>query len=53
MLSGQLPTAALIRQAAAASAAVLRPSDELHSPAAYKQEMAKVYIERAVNAALA
>jgi CO/xanthine dehydrogenase FAD-binding subunit len=53
MLSEQMPTAALIRQAAAASAALLRPSDELHAPAAYKQEMAKVYIERAVNAALA
>jgi len=53
LLSKQLPTAALIRQAAAASAVELRPSDELHAPAAYKQEIAKVYIERAVNAALA
>ena len=52
LLTGQLPTAALIRQAAAASAAALRPSDELHAPAAYKQEMAKLYIERAVTAAV-
>jgi carbon-monoxide dehydrogenase medium subunit len=52
LLSGQLPTADLIREAAAASAAVLRPSDELQAPAAYKQEMAKVYIERAVKAAV-
>lgn len=52
LLSGQQPTADLIRQAAAASAAVLRPSDELHAPAAYKQAMAKLYIERAVKAAV-
>jgi carbon-monoxide dehydrogenase medium subunit len=52
LLRGKEPTAALIKQAAAASAAVLRPSAELHAPAAYKQAMARVYIERAVTAAV-
>jgi len=52
LLSGQRPTAALIKKAAAASAAVLQPSIELQAPAAYKQAMAKVYIERAVKAAV-
>jgi CO/xanthine dehydrogenase FAD-binding subunit len=52
LLSGKQPSAALIRQAAAASEAVLQPSDELHAPAVYKRAMAKVYIERAVTAAV-
>lgn len=52
LLGGQRPTADLIKQAAAAAAAVLRPSAELHAPAAYKQAMARVYIERAVTTAV-
>jgi carbon-monoxide dehydrogenase medium subunit len=52
LLTGQRPTAVLVKKAAAASAAVLRPSDELQAPAAYKQAMAEVYIERAVKTAV-
>ncbi|CAB1081649.1 hypothetical protein JY97_03945 [Alkalispirochaeta odontotermitis] len=52
LLKGQRPTAALINKAAEASADALRPSDGLHAPAPYKQAMAKVYIERALKAAV-
>ena len=52
LLRGEKPTGALIKKAAKASAAVLQPTGGLHAPASYKQAMAKVYIERALKAAV-
>jgi len=52
LLKGERPTETLIKKAADAAADVLQPSGGLHAPAPYKQAMARVYIERALKAAV-
>jgi len=52
-LTGQLPTPALIADAARAAAAALRPDDDLHATADYRRRVAAVLAERTLGAALA
>ena len=50
LLVGRRPDAKLLRAAGAAAAAAL--ADELHGSTAYKQQLVRVYVERALRQAL-
>jgi carbon-monoxide dehydrogenase medium subunit len=46
MLTGETPSAARLRDAAAAAAAALEPEGDLHATAAYRRRVAGVLAER-------
>jgi carbon-monoxide dehydrogenase medium subunit len=52
ILTGAQPTAEAIDAAAASVADSVRPSDDIHAPAAYRRDMAQVLVKRAVLKAI-
>ena len=52
-LQGEVPSAALLESAAEAGAAVLEPTSDVHGSADYRRRIAKVFVRRALELALA
>jgi carbon-monoxide dehydrogenase medium subunit len=48
-LKGQVPTAELIRQAAALAAQDLEPVDDVHATSSYRKKMADLLVARALE----
>lgn len=51
VLTGQAPTAEVVAAAADTVAASVHPTDDVHAPASYRRDMARLLVERAVRAA--
>ncbi|MGE0300999.1 FAD binding domain-containing protein [Pseudonocardia sp.] len=52
VLAGQAPTAEAIAAAADTVPASVRPTDDVHAPASYRRDMARLLVERAIGVAV-